>query len=147
MQNDVPWGDDGLERNWAQRLTSTLVQYTDDQPNKHRLVLAVLGTSRHSVATLAGTATPRSEIAPLPLNSPLLRDIQLFLKGIWERLLLTTGGMERACEALEDEDSIVVQLACWAGGNFRLMAWMLVLFGGARTVYDHKWNLGAAFLP
>ena len=145
MQNDVPSGEDGLERSWAQRLVSTLIQYTDDQPTKRRLVLALLGTSRHSVATLAGTATPRSEIAPLPLNTPLVHDVQHFLRGIWGRVLLTLNGMERPCQALEDEDSVVVQLASWAGGNFRLMAWMLELFGGARTLNDHKsWRAGAA---
>ena len=134
-----------MERSWAQRLMSTLIQYTAHQPTKNRLVLAVLGTSRHSVATLAGTATPRSEIAPLPLNAPLVRDVQHFLRGIWGRVLLTVDGMERSCQAIQDEDSVVVQLASWAGGNFRLMAWMLELFGGARTVYDHDlWRPGAA---
>ncbi len=55
------------------------------------------------------------------------------------------GGMERSCQAVEDEDSVMVQLASWAGGNFRLMAWMLELFGGAKTVYDHQsWRAGAA---
>ncbi len=78
-------------------------------------MLAVLGNSRHSVATLAGTATPRSEIAPLPLNAPLVRDVQHFLRGIWGRLRLMVGGMERSCQAVEDEDSVVVQLASWAG--------------------------------
>ena len=145
----MPTGEDSPERNWAQRILSTLIQYTDDQRTKDRLIVAVLGTSRHSVATLAGTATPRSEIAPLPLNSPLLHDIQHLLKGIWGRLLQTTGGMELPmelpCEIAEDEDSVVVQLALWAGGNFRLMSWMLELFGGAKTVYDHEsWQPGAA---
>lgn len=145
MQNDVPTGEDGLDRNWAQRLVSTLIRFTDGQRTKSRLVLAVLGTSRHSVATLAGTATPRSEVAPLPLNAPLVRDVQDFLKGIWGRVLPMLGGMERSCPAVEDEDSVVVQLASWAGGNFRLVAWMLELFGGAKTVYDHgSWRAGAA---
>lgn len=145
MQNDVPTGKDGLERNWAQKLMSTLIHFTDDQLTRSRLVLAVLGTSRHSVATLAGTATPRSEIAPLPLNAPLVRDVQHFLRGIWGRVRLMVGGTERSCQAIEDEDSVVVQLASWAGGNFRLMVWMLELFGGAKTVYDHEsWRAGAA---
>ncbi|BDA41861.1 hypothetical protein COCOBI_02-6560 [Coccomyxa sp. Obi] len=134
---DVPTGEDGLERIWAQKLLSTLIQFTEDQPNKSRLVLGVLGTSRHSVATLVGTSTPRSEIGPLPLPAPLVRDMQHFLRGIWGRVRLMVGSMERSCQAVEEEDSVVVQLASWTGGNFRLMAWMLELFGGARTVYDH----------
>ena len=144
MQNDVPTGKDGLECSWAQRLMSTLIHYTDNQPTRSRLVLPLLGTSRHSAATLAGTST-RSEIAPLPLDTPLVRDVQRYLRGVWGRALLTLGGMERPCRAIEDEDSVVVQLASWAGGNFQLMAWMLQLFGGARTVYDHKsWRAGEA---
>ena len=107
-------------------------------------MLPLLGTSCHSAATLAGTST-RSEIAPLPLDTPLVSDVQRYLRRVWGRALLTVGGMERPCRAIEDEDSVVVQLASWAGGNFRLMAWMLELFGGARTVYDHKlWRAGAA---
>ena len=134
-----------MECNWAQRLMSTLVRFTAHQPTKNRLVLAVLGTTRHSVATLAGTATPHSEIAPLLLNAPLVPDVQHFLRGIWGRVLLTVGGMERPCQAVEDEDSVMVQLASWAGGNFRRLAWMLELFGGAKSVYDHEsWQAGAA---
>ena len=134
-----------MECNWAQRLVSTLVRFTDNQQPRNRLVLAVLGTSRHSVATLAATGTRHSEIAPLPLDTPLVPDIQNFLRGIWGRVMLTVGGTERSCKAVENEDSVVVQLALWAGGNHRLMARMLELFGRAKAAGNQgSWQAGAA---
>lgn len=54
-----------------QEVMSKFVTYMETRPTHDRLVLAVLGTTRHTDASLASTKTPRALTAVLPLGAPL----------------------------------------------------------------------------
>ncbi|BDA42819.1 hypothetical protein COCOBI_03-7120 [Coccomyxa sp. Obi] len=128
------------QRTWAQDLASALVRFTGAQEGRERLMLPIIATSRHTDATLASTSTPKAKVAPLPLNAPLLPDIQAFLRGIAQRVQRSTGSTRAPSKAADDELSPVVQLAAWVGGNFRLMAWLLELLGGADPQNVDAWK-------
>ena len=113
-----------------------------DRNDPDRLVLAVLGTTRHTDASLASTSSPRACTAVLPLGAPLLRDVQHLLHSFLGRL---EGIPADLCDgaALYNPASVIIRVVSLVGANFRLLDWLLTLLGGASSLTDWQtWDAG-----
>ena len=119
----------GREATWAQDLMSTHISWLSQQPRGPRLVVPVLGTTRHTDASLSGTASKQARTAVLPLCAPLLSDMQSLAHSVLRRLLQNKVVVPQ--KPAWSPSSPMTLLLCLMGGNFRLLHFGLSMLGGA----------------
>lgn len=135
------WAMQGERATWAQNLMSTHVIWLAKQPRGDRLVVPILGTTRHTDASLSSTVSKQAQTAVLPLCAPLLSDM--------ERLVHSLARRAQQDKVLVPEkpawspSSAMTLLLCLVGGNFRLLHWALSMLGGAPShVHAEMWHPG-----
>ena len=106
---------------------STHGNWLSGQPRGPRLVVPVLGTRRHTDASLSGTASQQAKTAVLPLSTPLLSDMQRLAHSMLCRS--SPVAVQRKPEW--HETSALTLLQGLVGGNFRLLHYAMSLLGGA----------------
>ena len=73
----------GKEATWAQNLMSTHIKLAKSAASP---IVPILGTTRHTDASLSGTASKQAMTAVLPLCAPLLSDMQCLAHSVLRRL-------------------------------------------------------------
>ena len=120
---------------------STHINWLSKQPRGPRLVVPVLGTTRHTDASLSGTASQQAKAAVLPLCAPLMSDMERLINSMLCRLRISTGVVPHKPEC--NKSSALTLLLGLVGGNFRLLRITVSLLGGAPD-YDQpgQWSAG-----
>ena len=131
----------GKGATWAQNLMSTHINWLSQQPRGTRLVVPVLGTTRHTDASLSATASKQARTAPLPLCAPLLSDMQCLAHSVLRRLPQNKFPVPQ--KPTWDPSSAMTLLLCLMGGNFRLLHFAMSMLGGAPSHDDAgAWSAG-----
>ena len=131
----------GDKATWAQDLMSAHIRWLSQQPRGDRLVVPVLGTTRHTDASLSGTASKQARTAVLPLCVPLLSDMQRLVHSVLRRLPQDKVVVPE--QPSWSPGSAMTLLLCLMGGNFRLLHYGLSMLGGAKSHDKAKeWGAG-----
>lgn len=104
-------------------------------------MVPVLGTTRHTDASLRGTASNKAMTAVLPLCAPLVSDMQRLVHSVARRLPQDMVAVPE--KPAWYPSSAMTLLLCLMGGNFRLLEFALSMLGGAPSPHDAQaWNAG-----